>query len=180
MQLGGLADLLDRMIRIATGILMVILVAVMVAQVFYRYVLNSSLTWSEEVAVNLMIWVVFLGSAILVRRWEHVQIPTVVQASPAGLRTALIFLARLASMACMVVFLWFGMEAFFGSHHATSFTTGISTRWIKLSIPVGAALMLVYATLLLLEDIAALRANDTKRFETVTPPRSNSIQDQQR
>ncbi len=148
---------------------MVILVAVMVAQVFFRYVLNSSLTWSEEVAVYLMIWVVFLGSAILVRRWEHVQIPTLVESCPQMVRIALILFGRLASMACMVVFIWYGTEAFLGNYHAASFTTGISTRWIKLSIPVGSGFMVLYALIVLAEDIQALRTGNLARFQTVSP-----------
>lgn len=169
MESGGLANLLDRIIRIATGILMVILVAIMVAQVFFRYVLNSSLTWSEEVAVYLMIWVVFLGSAILVRRWAHVHIPTLVEICPAGIRIPLILFTRIASVACMIVIIWFGTEAFFGNYHAASFTTGISTKWIKLSIPVGAAFMVLYALIVLVEDIRALRSGDKSRFDTVSP-----------
>lgn len=178
MESGGLANLLDRIIRIATGTLMVILVAVMVAQVFFRYVLNSSLTWSEEVAVFLMIWVVFLGSAILVRRWEHVQIPTIVEACPEGLRIVLILIGRIASTACMLVFIWYGTEAFFGNHHAGSFTTGISTRWIKLSIPVGAAFMVVYALIVIAEDIRAIRSGDKSHFDTVSPPQPVKLQNE--
>ena len=159
---------------------MVILVAIMVAQVFFRYVLNSSLTWSEEVAVYLMIWVVFLGSAILVRRWEHVQIPTLVEACPQSLRIALILFGRLASMVCMAVFIWYGTEAFLGNYHAASFTTGISTRWIKLSIPVGAGFMVLYALIVLAEDIQALRSGNMSRFETVSPSAPGKLQDKDR
>jgi TRAP-type C4-dicarboxylate transport system permease small subunit len=165
---GGLTDILDRLIRIATGILLVALVVVIIAQVFFRYVLNSSLTWSEEVAVYLMIWVVFLGSAILVRRWEHVQIPTLVEICPPGPRIVLIFFARIASIAFILVLIWFGTEAFLGSHHANSLTIGISTRWIKLSIPVGAIIMLAYAVGVLIDDIRALRAGNSERFRAVS------------
>ncbi len=180
MESGGFANLLDRIIRIATGTLMVILVAIMVAQVFFRYVLNSSLTWSEEVAVYLMIWVVFLGSAILVRRWEHVQIPTIVELCPQRIRIALILFGRLASIICMAVFIWYGTEAFFGNYHAASFTTGISTKWIKLSIPVGAAFMVLYALIVLAEDIRAIRSGDRNRFDTVSPPVPGKLQDKDR
>ena len=163
-----IASLLDLFIRVLTGALLGALVLVMIAQVFFRYVLNSSLTWSEEVAVFLMIWVVFLGSAILVRRWEHVQIPTLVESMPDRPRIAFVILARVASIAFIALLIWYGMEAFLGNYHADSFTTGISTRWIKFSIPVGAALMLIYALSVLAEDIAAWRRGDLERFRTVS------------
>lgn len=168
MSTGSLSQRLELSIRIITGCLLVILVMVMVAQVIFRYVFNSSLTWSEEVAVFLLIWVVFLGSAILVRRWEHVQIPTLVELCPPGPRIALIFFTRIASIAFITLLIWYGTEAFLGAHHANSFTTGISTRWIKFSIPVGAVAMLVFALMVLADDVKALRNGDLKRFRKVS------------
>ena len=162
------SKILELALRIFTGTLVVVLVIVTVAQDFFRYVLNSSLTWSEEVAVFLMIWVVFLGSAILVRRWEHVQIPTLVEQLSDGPRIALIFFTRIASIAFITLLIWYGTEAFLGTHHATSFTTGISTRWIKFSIPVGAAAMLLFALIVLADDIRAFRQGDTRRFRKVS------------
>jgi TRAP-type C4-dicarboxylate transport system permease small subunit len=40
-------------------------------QIFFRYVLNNSLTWTEEITRFLFIWLVFLGTAINIRdRWN--------------------------------------------------------------------------------------------------------------
>jgi TRAP-type C4-dicarboxylate transport system permease small subunit len=41
--------------------LLAVTVAIVVLQVFYRYVLNSSLSWSEEAARYLFIWAALLG-----------------------------------------------------------------------------------------------------------------------
>jgi TRAP-type C4-dicarboxylate transport system permease small subunit len=41
--------------------LLAVTVAIVVLQVFFRYVLNSSLSWSEEVARYLFIWAALLG-----------------------------------------------------------------------------------------------------------------------
>jgi TRAP-type C4-dicarboxylate transport system permease small subunit len=43
-------------------------------QFFSRYVMNSSYAWTEELAVYCLIPVVFIGSAMCVRRSRHIQV----------------------------------------------------------------------------------------------------------
>ena len=50
------------------GFGMAMLVAV---QVFFRYVLNQSLFWSEELARYLLIWLTFLGASCAYYRHAH-------------------------------------------------------------------------------------------------------------
>jgi len=43
-------------------------------QVFFRYVLNASLTWSEEISRFTYVWFVYLGVSIATRSKEHVRV----------------------------------------------------------------------------------------------------------
>lgn len=43
-------------------------------QFFSRYVLNDSFAWTEELAVYCLIPIVFIGSAMCVRRLRHIQV----------------------------------------------------------------------------------------------------------
>jgi TRAP-type C4-dicarboxylate transport system permease small subunit len=43
-------------------------------QFFTRYALNDSYAWTEEIAVNCLIVVVFLGSVMCVRMSRHIQV----------------------------------------------------------------------------------------------------------
>lgn len=43
-------------------------------QFFTRYVLNDSLAWTEEIAINLLVMVVFLGSVMCVRETRHIHV----------------------------------------------------------------------------------------------------------
>jgi len=40
--------------------------------VFSRYVLNIPLGWPEEISTGLMIWAIFLGTAIVFNKKEHI------------------------------------------------------------------------------------------------------------
>ena len=48
--------------------------ALVFLQFFTRYVLNDSFAWTEELAVYCLIPVVFIGSAMCVRRSRHIQV----------------------------------------------------------------------------------------------------------
>jgi len=78
--LTGLDWILDRV----TLILLAVLLLVVGAQIFARYVLNHSLFWSEELARYLFIYLVFLGSAIVLRRNGHIQVSFFVERLPPG------------------------------------------------------------------------------------------------
>ena len=54
-----------------SGFGVVIMTVFIAAQVFFRYVLNSSLPWTEPAAVMIMGWFIFLGAAVGIREGYH-------------------------------------------------------------------------------------------------------------
>lgn len=68
-----LSKLSDILIRIAAFGL-VLMTAVICWQVFGRFVLQSSPSWSEQTALLLMIWYVFFAAAAGVREGFHIRI----------------------------------------------------------------------------------------------------------
>jgi TRAP-type C4-dicarboxylate transport system permease small subunit len=64
------------------------MVVVGALQVFHRFVLNSSLSWSEEAQVFGHIWIVFLGIGIAYRRGAHLFVETFRDKYPPALRAA--------------------------------------------------------------------------------------------
>lgn len=72
---------LDKVIDVIWKVLRVILVAlltsmivILVAHIFWRYILNHSLTWSEECLRGLLVWFGMLSVSVLAVRREHVAI----------------------------------------------------------------------------------------------------------
>lgn len=45
-----------------------------ILQIFYRYILNMPLTWSEEAARYLNLWSVLLGAALAVKHKDHLRV----------------------------------------------------------------------------------------------------------
>ncbi|WP_300022505.1 TRAP transporter small permease [Oscillibacter sp.] len=53
-----------------------------VVQVFFRYVLNNSLSWSEEMARYLFIWMIYIGISYGVKMDKHICVDAVYAIMP--------------------------------------------------------------------------------------------------
>ena len=72
--------------------------------VFFRYVLQSPIIWSEEAARYLMVWSTMLGISIATRQKAHLGIDIFVSMAPKKLQRALEIFSTLM-MIVMLVFL---------------------------------------------------------------------------
>lgn len=61
-------DALDKIIMLVLVAVLTVMVAVGAMQVFSRYVLQSSLSWSEELMRYLYVWATMLGLGVAIRR----------------------------------------------------------------------------------------------------------------
>ncbi|WP_313499770.1 TRAP transporter small permease [Stutzerimonas nitrititolerans] len=118
--------------------------------VFYRYVLNASLTWTDEVALLAFSWTIFLFASVLVRGFAHVRVTLVLGMLPATLRFMLERLNLLLVAAFGALMLWAGWN--FAGFTAQQVSPALRyPLWLQGSaIPVSGALILFHATVLLL------------------------------
>ena len=108
-----MAKLLQALDRVLDGITILLLTALLLvvgAQILTRYVLNYSLFWSEELARYLFIYLVFIGSAIVLRRNGHIQVSFFVDRLPCGLRRGLAIVSDLLLLSFTVIVLIHGVR----------------------------------------------------------------------
>ena len=87
-----------------------LMIAVVAAQVFFRYVLNHSLFWSEELARYILVWLTFLGATAAYRRGAHPRIDLFVsRLGPGGMR-AMRIAAHLVAMAFCALLVVYGAQ----------------------------------------------------------------------
>ncbi len=114
-------------------------------QVFFRYFLNSSLTWSEELVQFMLLWTVMLGSAVATDRGLHITLnPLDELVGDRGRRT----LARVA-LGCTIVFClvlaWYGFQLVQRTMRMTSSAADIPMWAVYSAMPVGAVLIAFFA-----------------------------------
>ena len=64
------------------GVIIAALALIVIAAVFFRYVLSNSLSWTDEAAGFLLVWVTFLGAITALERGKHINFDSVVLAFP--------------------------------------------------------------------------------------------------
>lgn len=89
-------DTIDRVIEGFVAAVFGVIVGIALLQVFHRFALNSSLSWSEEAQIFGHIWIVFLGIPIAYRRGAHLYIETFCDRLPNGPRAAFNLLVELS------------------------------------------------------------------------------------
>ena len=125
--------------------LVAVMTAVIILQVFFRYVLKGSLPWSEELARYLMIWVTFVGASIGVKRGAHIGVEVLVMALPKNVQTIVKYVGGIITIIfCIVVF-----GASLGILHRQIVGNQISPAmripmwWAYGAIPAGTLLMTI-------------------------------------
>lgn len=152
------ADWIAALCKVAAAAITAAIFVIMLAQILFRYLYNASILWSEEICMLGLTWVVFLGSVVLTRNWAHVRVPLLVESVRPRLSRVLELAAMTISLAFLVFLAWLGFDAFNQGFHRTSPMLGISTRWIKLAIPVGAAMMAFLTLVLIVETLRGTHA----------------------
>ena len=77
--IGWGATPLDRVIEYAAAIALLADVIVVGLQVVSRLLMSSPIAWTEEIARVLMIWVMFFGGVVALRRGQHTRITVVIR-----------------------------------------------------------------------------------------------------
>ena len=122
-------------------------------EVFFRYVLDTPLSWGGELSQTILVWITFIGSAVMLYRGEHMVIDIFVQkiSSQAGRKVL-----RIAGSAAILFFLLFGTVA---GWQVVTRTWSMRTTAMQipagilyLAFPAGCVLMVF----VVLRDLAAL------------------------
>lgn len=92
------------------GASIVSMAAVEVWQVFARYVLNDSPSWTEPVALLLMSTAMMLGAAAGVRANRHFGFFLLVEHAKPGARRVLVFIPKLIALAVGIMLAGWGAE----------------------------------------------------------------------
>lgn len=141
-----LAFWLDRSVETAAVITLLCCCLVAVMQVYFRYVLNNSLPWPEEVARLGFVWTVFLGMGLAVHRDAHLRIDMIDKVlAPLGAQWPVALRVIFIAAACAAL-AHHGLEL---ALRSISFTPAlmIPIKWLYLTVPTGAALGIVFLLL---------------------------------
>jgi TRAP-type C4-dicarboxylate transport system permease small subunit len=141
----NLLNKLDKALTAAAKWTSIVLFAVMVLlsilQVICRYVLHVSLSFTEELARFLFIWVTFLGSAMALKKDQHVKMDLLVRQFPEIAQKAVRFVLFLVSLIAYWILIYYGFVLVKKTVYQTSAALGLPMSYIYFAVPVCGILM---------------------------------------
>lgn len=138
---------LAMLVEVPAAILVVADILVLLAGVVSRFVFHRPLIWSDEAASVLFLWLAVLGSVIALRRGEHMRMTALVAKLPSRHRGLLEGVAICACLAFLVMVVWPACEYALDERIVTMPALDISQAWRAAALPVGFALMAIFAAL---------------------------------
>lgn len=122
---------------------LLVMLCSMVYQVFGRYVLDHSPSWSEELSRYLMVWLTMLGSAAVLRSGGHISVTTLTDSLPPRALAVVLALRDLALVATSGVLAWWGIQFSELNEVQQSAAMEIPMSIPYAALPVGALLILM-------------------------------------
>lgn len=143
------------------GIGLVLMTAFVFAQVFFRYVMGSSLFWAEPAAVMLMGWFIFLGAAVGVKEGYHLSFDVGLMVVPESWRPWFHSLSDVVVTAFGFGMAWFGWQLAARAASGVVPGIGISRLWDFAPLIGGGILLMLFSVERILRRAAGLK---TMRF----------------
>src|SRR4028119_1880474 len=90
--------------------LLIVIVAVVFANVVARYFFSRPLHWSDEVAQFLFLWLSYIGALAALMAGRHYSVPKLIDMLPSKARLAAATFSDLVVLAMLAVLVWYGWQ----------------------------------------------------------------------
>lgn len=136
--------ILSVLIEAILAMLSLFIVGMVTTEVVLRKFFGTSLIFTEELARYLMVWLVFLGSALAVRDGSHIRINFLVKRLGRTAQIAFAVAARIVTILFLILLTFEGLRILPQQFYQTTITFDAYMFYFYLAIPVGSVLMIVY------------------------------------
>ncbi|MCM3411859.1 TRAP transporter small permease [Metabacillus litoralis] len=138
-------------------VLMTIMLVSLVAGVTYRYFLNSPLSWPEELAIIMLVWVTFVGGSMSIKRQQAAAVSILLDRLQPKLRKILLIIgfSLIIAFCGYLIYLcinWVSAPSVFMQKLPS---LGVAMFYPYLAIPIGFIGMGIHSICLLIEVVVS-------------------------
>lgn len=130
-----------RPVELMAAALLAAMMAIVLANVVFRYVLHSPLVWGDEAASLSFIWMAMLGAAIAVDRHEHLRLTIALPLFPPRMQDVLDVFGRVAVAVLLLRLLPEAVSYAYEESFVTSPALGLPMSVRAAALPAGIGLM---------------------------------------
>ena len=150
-------EILSRILEVIMVIILTTMVGLVFGNVVARYVFNSAITWAEEVARFLFVWLTFVGASFGLMKGLHLGMDMVVARFSPRTRSLTEVVNGFIILAFLGVWVVGGVHLIQANLDYMSPATGFSMGLVYLIGPLAAVLMGIEALSRLAASIKSLR-----------------------
>lgn len=144
-------------LRYLIGIFMLVLVTVTIAQVIARFFFGQPFVWSDELARFILIWMVFLGAAIVSYDDTHLSVELFQEKMSPKVKLITSLIMRIIILVFLAVTIYSSIELVKVSHYIKSGALEIPFSYWRVASTVGCSLMFIFVILRSIHDISDFR-----------------------
>ena len=133
-----------KVLRAVLSVVLLGMVAILMAHIFCRYILNSSLTWSEELLKILLVWFGMLSVSLLAIRREHM---------PKRVAAVLSKVTQIITVLVCLVVIYVGANYVMEAGYRPTPALGLPYGYAYAAIPISFLFVTVYEIRNLIVDL---------------------------
>lgn len=156
-------DTFSKIVDVMGTVIFAIVLVVLSAQIFNRYVFGRSLFWAEELSVHLIIWITFLGAAKGVSINAHTRLTVLVNIMPPKVRYGMVITANLLAAVFTAIASWYGVSLVKNTWNSITIGTGTPLGLVYLAMPFSGAIMIIFLILNSIETVREMRGESPAR-----------------
>ncbi len=149
-------------LELFASILLAIMLVIVTADVFCRYVLKFSFRWTEEISLILLIWFCFITMSIGVKNHLHLRIEMFIRKFPDSVKLVLMKISEVLTLTVSVLLAIFGWKLVNSSMRSTLPATGFPTGVLYFIIPIIGVVMACNS---LYDLIAGQKPDDDEKLD---------------
>ena len=152
-----------RPFEVIAAALLVVMIAMILANVASRYVLSTPIIWADEIASMSFLWLAMIGAALAIDRNEHLRLTIFLQMFPERIRAFVSTLALLLVAVFLVVMLRPAFEYAYEESYVTSPALELPMTYRAAALPFGMLLMAILAIAQAVRESTPRRAHRLHR-----------------
>jgi TRAP-type C4-dicarboxylate transport system permease small subunit len=167
---------LDLALQVICVVLLALVTFSVTWQVISRYVIQSSASWTAELASYSFVWLSMLAIALGVRRGRHMLLD-IWEFVPYR-RWLVVVIDTLAALVVVLVLgllVWFGIEGLAPAFRRMLPGLGVPYAAVTLAVPVGAGIALIFAIEAWWRGVHAKRGEDPLPFSVLFQPEDTVV-----
>ena len=134
-----------RVVEVAAAVLVLVEIGLLFVAVVARYAVGAPITWSDELASILFVWLTMLGTAIAFQRGQHMRMTALVSRARGRTAAVLEAAALAVPLAFLLAMVYPATDYALEERIIITPALEISQAWRAFALPTGIYLMLAFA-----------------------------------